>query len=73
MTTALTATKTGITDTMANSVFTTMQYLADDDGRYDSDIKNIIWSAIWNKKPVDRVVPEKPQAPAKKKKGRDKK
>ncbi len=36
---------------MANSVFTTMQYIADGDGRYDTNLKNIIWSALFNKKP----------------------
>ena len=64
------AARTGITSTMANSVFTTMQYLADGDGRYDTNLKNIIWSAIFNKKPVERVVPEKPKEPKKKKKSK---
>ncbi|WP_295282173.1 hypothetical protein [Veillonella sp.] len=61
------AARTGITSTMANSVFTTMQYIADGDGRYDTNLKNIIWSALFNKKPVERVIPEKP-----KKKGKSK-
>lgn len=64
------AARTGITSTMANSVFTTMQYLADGDGRYDTNLKNIIWSVIFNKKPVERVVPEKPKEPKKKKKSK---
>lgn len=63
--TSLTATKTGITDTMANAVLTTMQYMADGDGRYDSTAKNIIWSAIWNKKPVEREIPKAPPKPPK--------
>lgn len=61
------AARTGITSTMANSVMTTMQYLADGDGRYDTNLKNIIWSAIFNKKPVEREIPEKPKQPKKKK------
>lgn len=64
------AARTGITSTMANSVFTTMQYIADGDGRYDTNLKNIIWSALFNKKPVERVIPEKPKQP--KKKGKSK-
>lgn len=64
------AARTGITSTMANSIFTTMQYIADGDGRYDTNLKNIIWSALFNKKPVERVIPEKPKQP--KKKGKSK-
>lgn len=65
--TSVTAAKTGITDTMANSVLTTMQYMNDTDGRYDPSLKNIMWSAMFNKKPVERAVPEKPEVPKKKK------
>lgn len=69
---AATAARTGITDTMANAAFTTLQYIMDGDGRYDKgwgDIENIVWSAIFNKKPVEREVPKKPEEPKKKKKG----
>ncbi len=71
--TAVSAAKTGITDTMANAVTTTLQYMADGDGRYDKSLSNIVWSAIWNKKPVEREIPQKPVKPKKKKKGADKK
>lgn len=71
--TAASAAKTGITDTMANAVGTTLQYMADGDGRYDKTLSNIVWSAIWNKKPVEREIPQEPVKPKKKKKGADKK
>lgn len=71
--TAVSAAKTGITDTMANAVTTTLQYMADGDGRYDKTLSNIVWSAIWNKKPVEREIPQEPVKPKKKKKGADKK
>ena len=71
--TAASAAKTGITDTMAIAVMTTLQYMADGDGRYDKSLSNIVWSAIWNKKPVEREIPQKPVKPKKKKKGADKK
>ena len=67
--TSVTAAQTGITDTMANTVMTTMQYMADGDGRYDPSLSNIMWSAFWNKKPVEREIPEKPVKPKKNKKG----
>lgn len=69
--TAASAAKTGITDTMASAVMTTLQYMADGDGRYDKSLSNIVWSAIWNKKPVEREIPQKPVEPKKKKKGAD--
>lgn len=56
---------TGLTSTLVDSITGTMQYLNDADGRYDPAWKNIIWSALFNKKPVERVVPEKPPAPPK--------
>lgn len=71
--TAVSATKFGITDTMANAAMTTLQYMTDGDGRYDKTLSNIVWSAIWNKKPVEREIPQKPVEPKKKKKGADKK
>lgn len=71
--TAASAAKTGITDTMASAVMTTLQYMADGDGRYDKSLSNIVWSAIWNKKPVEREIPQKPVESKKKKKGADKK
>ena len=64
-----TAARTGVTDTIANIALTTLQYMFDGDGRYDSTLSNIVWSAFWNKKPVEREVPKKPEEPKKKKKG----
>ena len=65
-----TAARTGVTDTIANAVLTTLQYMLDGDGRYDSTLSNIVWrSVFWNKKPVEREVPKKPEEPKKKKKG----
>lgn len=71
--TAASAAKTGITDTMANAAMTTLQYMADGDGRYDKSMSNVVWSAFWNKKPVEREIPQEPVKPKKKKKGADKK
>lgn len=64
---AATAARTGITDTVANAAFTTLQYIMDGDGRYNKDAENIIWSAFFNKKPVEREAPKKPEEPKKKK------
>lgn len=69
---SITASYTGLTSTMVDSITGTMQYLNDTDGRYDQTWKNIIWSALFDKKPVERVVPEKPPAPPKPKKRRGK-
>ena len=60
--TYLTANKFGVTDTMTNAVFSTMQYLWDDDGRYEKTLWNmIVHSAIFAKKPVKRIIPERPK------------
>lgn len=59
--TSLTAARTGITEPIANAVLGTMQYLTDSDGRYEATLKNMIWSALWTKKPVKRTPPEKPE------------
>lgn len=65
---ALTAAKTGITSTMTNAVTSTMQYMLDDDERFDATLKNILWSALFDKKPVEREIPKKPPAEKKDKK-----
>lgn len=70
--TSVSAAKTGITDTMANTVLTTMQYMNDTDGRYDPTLKNIIWSALFDKKPAAREIPQKPEKPKKKGRRNDK-
>ena len=67
--TSATAARTGVTDTIANTVCTTLQYMMDGDGRYDHALSNMVWSAFWNKKPVEREVPKKPEEPKTKKKG----
>ncbi|MGM9580340.1 MAG: LPD23 domain-containing protein [Anaerovibrio sp.] len=64
-----TAARTGVTNTIANTVLTSLQYMLDGDGRYDATWENVLWSAFWNKKPVEREVPKKPEEPKKKKKG----
>nr|DAX84660.1 MAG TPA: crystallin beta/gamma motif-containing protein [Caudoviricetes sp.] len=69
--TYLTANKFGVTDTMTNAVFSTMQYLWDDDGRYEASLRNmIIRSAIFGKKPVKRVIPERPKKEEKRRRRR---
>lgn len=66
---SLTAARTGITSTMTDAITGTMQYLNDSDNRYDAGWKNIIWSIVFDKKPVGREVPQKPDpAPKNKKK-----
>lgn len=58
---SLTAGRTGITSTMTDAVTGTMQYLNDSDNRYDASWKNIIWSIVFDKKPVERDVPKRPK------------
>lgn len=65
-----TASKTGITSTAVNAVTSTMQYMLDSDERFDASLKNIIWSAAFDKKPVEREIPEKPAKPKEEKKGK---
>ncbi|MDY3296637.1 hypothetical protein, partial [Selenomonas sp.] len=64
----LTASRTGLTNTLVDAITGTMQYLNDTDNRYDADWKNIVWSALFDKKPVEREIQQKPVAPPKKKK-----
>lgn len=65
---SLTAARTGITSTMTDAITGTMQYLNDSDNRYDADWKNIIWSVVFDKKPVERDIPKRPPAEPKSKK-----
>lgn len=58
---SLTAARTGITSTMTDAITGTMQYLNDSDNRYDASWKNIIWSIVFDKKPVERDVPKRPK------------
>jgi hypothetical protein len=69
---SMTAAQTGITSTMVNAVTSTMQYMFDTDMRYDPTWKNIIWSALFDKKPVEREIPKKPPAEPKTKKKKKK-
>ncbi|MBQ1808653.1 MAG: hypothetical protein IIZ87_03890, partial [Selenomonas sp.] len=65
---SLTAANIGITSTMVNAVTSTMQYMLDTDMRYDPTWKNVIWSALFDKKPVEREIPKKPPTEPKDKK-----
>ena len=69
---SLTAARTGITSTMTDAITGTMQYLNDSDNRYDTDWKNIIWSVVFDKKPVERDIPKRPPAEPKSKKKKKK-
>lgn len=69
---SLTAARTGITSTMTDAITGTMQYLNDSDNRYDDDWKNIIWSVVFDKKPVERDIPKRPPAEPKSKKKKKK-
>jgi hypothetical protein len=60
--------KYGVTSTMTNAVTGTMEYLLDKDMRYDTTFRNIIWSALFDKRPVEREIPKKPPTEPKKKK-----
>ena len=63
---AFTAARTGITSTMVNSITTTMDYMLDKDMRYDPTMKNVMWSILFDKKPVEREIPKKPEKEPKK-------
>lgn len=69
---SLTAARTGITSTMTDAITGTMQYLNDSDNRYDAGWKNIIWSIVFDKKPVERDIPKRPPAEPKNKKKKKK-
>lgn len=69
---SLTAARTGITSTMTDAITGTMQYLNDSDNRYDADWKNIIWSIVFDKKPVERDIPKRPPTEPKSKKKKKK-
>ena len=70
---SLTAARTGITSTMTDAITGTMQYLNDSDNRYDDDWKNIIWSVVFDKKPVERDIPKRPKKDESEKKKKKKK
>lgn len=68
----LTAAHTGITNTLMDAVTGTMQYMNDTDNRYEGGW-NIVWSAVFDKKPVEREIPKKPEFEPKSKKDKKKK
>lgn len=68
----LTAAHTGITNTLMDAVTGTMQYMNDTDNRYEGGW-NIVWSAVFDKKPVEREIPKKPEPEQKSKKDKKKK
>ena len=70
--TTLTAAKTGLTTTLTDAITHTMMYMMDKDMRYDPSWKNIVWSAIFDKKPVEREIPKRPPAEPKTKKKKKK-
>ena len=70
---SLTAARTGITSTMTDAITGTMQYLNDSDNRYDTDWKNLIWSVVFDKKPVERDIPKRPKEDESEKKKKKKK
>ena len=70
---SLTAARTGITSTMTDAITGTMQYLNDSDNRYNVDWKNIIWSVVFDKKPVERDIPKRPKKDESEKKKKKKK
>lgn len=67
----LTAAHTGITNTLVDAVTGTMQYMNDADNRYEGGW-NIVWSAVFDKKPVEREIPKKPEPEPKDKKKKKK-
>lgn len=68
----LTAAHTGITNTLMDAITGTMQYMNDADNRYEGGW-NIVWSAVFDKKPVEREIPKKPEPEPKSKKDKKKK
>lgn len=68
----LTAANTGLTNTLVDAVTGAMQYMFDDDNRYDNTWTKVIWSALFDKKPVEREIPDRPPAPPKEKNNRRK-
>lgn len=68
----LTAAHTGITNTLMDAITGTMQYMNDADNRYEGGW-NIVWSAVFDKKPVEREIPKKPEPEQKNKKDKKKK
>ncbi|BEU87821.1 hypothetical protein TAMA11512_12850 [Selenomonas sp. TAMA-11512] len=61
-----TAARTGITTTLVDSITRTMQYMNDEENRYEGGW-NILWSVFFDKKPVKREILEKPKKEKKKK------
>ena len=65
--TSLTAASTGITSTMTDAVFTTMQRMLDTDDYYDPDWVNLLRSVLFDRKLKRREAPPAPPVPPRKK------
>lgn len=68
MATGMTAATTGVSSTLIDAVTGTMEYMLDTENRYDANWRNVIWSAIFDKRPVEKEIPQKPEQPKKRKK-----
>ena len=69
---SLTAARTGVTNTVADALFRTLQYVEDvseSDNYYDPDVRNWLRSVIFDKKLRKREVPERPPTPKKERRG----
>ena len=68
--TSLTAASTGITSTMTDAVFTTMQRMLDTDDYYDPDWVNLLRSVLFDRKLKRREAPPVPPRKKGKQRGR---
>lgn len=64
----LTAARTGVTNTIADGIFTVLQYMTDSmekDPYYDRSMENVLRSVLFDKKLRAKEMPEKPEKPKK--------
>jgi hypothetical protein len=64
----LTAARTGVTNTIADGIFTVLQYMTDSmekDPYYDRSMENVLRSVLFDKKLRAKEPPEKPEKPKK--------
>ena len=60
----LTAARTGVTNTIADGIFTVLQYMTDSmekDPYYDRSMENVLRSVLFDKKLRAKEKPEKPK------------
>ena len=60
----LTAARTGVTNTIADGIFTVLQYMTDSmekDPYYDRSMENVLRSVLFDKKLRAKEMPEKPK------------